>query len=149
QGATGSSRSGIRKPRFRKPDRRIPPWADSVKGKIWPKGGKSSYVWVAKMKFAFPILCIAAAGAAGYFLEPHLETSLIPASQPVVAADPGSGVPVPSPEPDPVPEPAPEPVVPIDPVPEPEPEPEPAPEPVPNPAPEPEPAPEPAADEDP
>lgn len=101
------------------------------------------------MKFAFPILCIAAAGAAGYFLEPHLETSLIPASQPVVAADPGSGVPVPSPEPDPVPEPAPEPVVPVDPVPEPEPEPEPAPEPVPNPAPEPEPAPEPAADEDP
>lgn len=96
------------------------------------------------MKFVFPILCVAAAGAAGYFLEPHLETSLIPATRPAVAADTEKdGVLVPTPEPDPAPQPAPEPV---DPAPEPEPDPVPAPEPEPVPAPEPEPAPEPAPD---
>jgi len=100
------------------------------------------------MKFVFPILCIAAAGAAGYFLEPHLETSLIPASKPVVVAGPEEEeIPAPAPEPAPAPTPAPEPEP--EPVVQADPAPEPAPAPAPEPAPEPQPAPEPVVQEEP
>ncbi len=96
------------------------------------------------MKFVFPILCIAAAGAAGYFLEPHLETSLVPSKKAVTTTEKEEGEapapsPAPAPEPEPAPEPAPEPEPSDDPMPEPEPAPEPEPDPEPEPEPEPEP----------
>lgn len=98
------------------------------------------------MKLVFPILCIAAAGAAGYFLEPHLETSLVPSKKAVTTVEKEEGeapVPPPAPEPEPAPEPAPEPE------PEPSDDPMPEPEPAPEPEPEAEPEPEPMEEPDP
>jgi hypothetical protein len=93
------------------------------------------------MNFVFPILCLAAAGFAGYLLEPSLRPTLTgkptvaakPAAPAVVAEPPPPPVdPVPA-APAPVPEtPAPAPVVET---PAPEPMPEPAPEPAREPAP--------------
>lgn len=106
------------------------------------------------MKFVFPILCLAAAGFAGYFLEPALRPTLTGKPAPVAKpAAPAVVVDAPPPPletaaaPTPVAPPAapvvatPEPA----PAPEPEPAPAPQPEPAPVPAPAPEPEPEPVA----
>lgn len=103
------------------------------------------------MNFVSSMLCVAAAGAAGYFLEPSLRPVLVP--QPVVIErelprpedgrppKPGEGAKKPEPAPAPVPKPDPMPVTPApEPVPAPAPEPAPTPKPQPEPAPEPEPA---------
>lgn len=110
-------------------------------GNFWPKEGANPYVWGNTMNFVFPILCLAAAGFAGYLLEPSLRPTLTgkpavaaKAAVPAVVAEP------PPPSVDPVPAaPAPVPVTPAPapvvetpaPAPEPMPEPEPAPEPAP------------------
>ncbi len=124
------------------------------------------------MKYFFPMLCVAGAGAAGYIFEPQITPNLISYNQPkVVHIDAATGEekdesalgkvkpapgPVTPPEPEPEPAPEPPPVVKNDPSPVPEPAPEPAPEPPPvadnggeemqepEPKPEPEPIPEPA-----
>lgn len=109
------------------------------------------------MKFVFSTLCLAAAGLAGYLLEPSLRPTLT--GKPAAVAKPVAPAVVVDPPPPPVetvpsemaPAPMPTPAAPVVETPAPAPEPEPAsvpqPEPAPQPeaAPEPEPEPEPAA----
>ncbi len=96
------------------------------------------------MKYFFPMLCVAGAGAAGYIFEPKITPNLIAYNQPKVAP---AGVEEekdesalggtkldPAPAVEPKPEPAP-PVVKNDPAPAPEPAPEPEPAPAPEPPP--------------
>ncbi|MCW1923434.1 hypothetical protein OKA05_12790 [Luteolibacter arcticus] len=110
------------------------------------------------MNVVFPIFCVVAAGAAGYFLEPSLRSTLtgrttvsIVVQETPEDAEETPAPPKPDPTPKPTPAPEPPPVVKNDPEPTPTPEPTPEPTPVvPDPAPEPaptptpEPAPEPA-----
>ena len=120
-------------------------------GKIWSKGGRKSYVWATKMKYFFPMLCVAAAGGAGYVFEPKITPNLISYSQTkervieVVQnegkTEPAPALPKVDPAPAPTPPPEPPPVVKNDPAPAPEPMPEPAPEPTPPPTPDPAPTP--------
>ncbi|MCW1885827.1 hypothetical protein OKA04_13890 [Luteolibacter flavescens] len=103
------------------------------------------------MNVVFPIFCVLAAGAAGYFLEPTLRPTLtgkttyaiVKLEQPdeEEAPDQQDTPPAPAPKVDPAPKPEPAPA----PKPEPDPEPAPAPEPAPEPAPTIIPAPEPPA----
>jgi hypothetical protein len=102
------------------------------------------------MKFVFPILCLAAAGFAGYLLEPSLRPTLTgkpaPVAKPVA---PAVVVDAPPPPIESAPaEAAPAPVV-APPAPAPEPQPQPAPTPAPQPEPEPAPTPEPAPEPEP
>jgi len=109
------------------------------------------------MKYFFPMLCVAAAGGAGYVFEPKITPNLISYSQTkervieVVEnqgkTDPASALPKvdPAPAPTPAPQPEPPPVVKNDPAPAPAPEPMPTPDPAPTPEPAPTPAPAPVA----
>ena len=106
------------------------------RGNFWPKEGANPYVWANTMNFVFPTLCLAAAGFAGYLLEPSLRPTLTgkptvvtKVALPVVVADPPPPPVEATPAPAPV-TPAPVPVV-ETPAPEPAPTPEPAPEPAP------------------
>jgi hypothetical protein len=129
-------------------------------GKIWSKGCRNPYVSANKMKYFFPMLCVVAAGGAGYVFEPQITPNLISYSNTkervievvqkdgkITVSPPAEPTPPPAlPKVDPAPTPAPDPapVVKNDPAPEPTPEPPPVAEKMDEtPAPEPEPTPEP------
>jgi len=98
-------------------------------GKIWSKGGRNPYVWATKMKYFFPMLCVVAAGGAGYMFEPQITPNLISYNQTkervIEVVEKSDPAPAPAlPKVDPVPPPVePPPVVQNDPEPTPEPPP--------------------------
>jgi hypothetical protein len=105
------------------------------------------------MKFFFPILCVAAAGAAGYMLEPSMRPTLTgTANVPVQIADQGEEPAPPPVTPPPAPAPVPAPPVtppPVEPPPVVQKDPEPAPVPAPEPPPVVQKEPEPPMEEEP